>query len=101
MLSAITAWQDWLRHERRAAENTVVSYEHDLRGFLGFLTDHLGYPAGLADLAGLTKISQLKKRARAAGEHATHTRTQRGMLLPSHTIMPCHEMSFYDRLVKA
>ena len=56
VIKAIAEWQDWLRHERRAAENTIVSYEHDLKGFCLFLSDHLGYPPGLADLAGLTAL---------------------------------------------
>lgn len=56
VLAAIRDWRDWLRHERRAAENTVTSYEHDLCGFFAFLTDHLGYPPGLADLTGLTSM---------------------------------------------
>lgn len=51
--AAIGQWQDWLRHERRAAENTILGYEHDLRGFLDFLTEHLGYPPGLGELARL------------------------------------------------
>ena len=56
VIKAIAAWQDWLRHERRAAKNTIVSYEYDLKGFFLFLRDHLGYPPGLGDLAGLTAM---------------------------------------------
>ncbi len=56
VIKAIAAWQDWLRHERRAAKNTIVSYEYDLKGFFLFLRDHLGYPPGLGDLAGLTTM---------------------------------------------
>ena len=56
VIKAIAAWQDWLRHERRAAKNTIVSYEYDLKGFFLFLRDHLGYPPGLSDLAGLTTM---------------------------------------------
>ncbi len=54
VIKAIAAWQNWLRHERRAAENTIISYENDLRGFLLFLSKHLGYLPGLGDLAVLT-----------------------------------------------
>ena len=56
VIKAIAAWQDWLCHERRAAKNTIVSYEYDLKGFFLFLCDHLGYPPGLGDLAGLTAM---------------------------------------------
>ena len=56
VIKAIAAWQDWLRHERRAAKNTIVSYEYDLKGFFLFLSDHLGYPPGFGDLAGLTTM---------------------------------------------
>ena len=56
VIKAIAAWQDWLRHERRAAENTIVSYELDLKGFFLFLSDHLGYPPGLGDLVALTTM---------------------------------------------
>ena len=49
MTKAIAAWQNWLRHERRAAENTIVSYENDLNGFFLFLSNHLGYLPGLGD----------------------------------------------------
>ena len=54
VIKAIAAWQNWLRHERRAAENTIISYENDLKGFLLFLSEHLGYLPGLGDLAVLT-----------------------------------------------
>ena len=54
VIKAIAAWQNWLRHERRAAENTIISYENDLKGFLLFLSKHLGYLPGLGDLAVLT-----------------------------------------------
>ena len=53
IISAVEVWQDWLRHERRATENTVSSYSYDLDGFLKFLAEHLGYPPGLRDLESL------------------------------------------------
>ena len=56
VIKAIAAWQNWLRHERRAAENTIISYENDLKGFLLFLSEHLGYLPGLSDLAVLTSL---------------------------------------------
>ena len=56
VIKAIAAWQNWLRYERRAAENTIISYENDLKGFLLFLSGHLGYLPGLSDLAVLTSL---------------------------------------------
>ncbi|MCB1384402.1 MAG: tyrosine recombinase XerC [Nitratireductor sp.] len=47
------AWLSALAHERRMAEKTVEAYERDLRQFLQFLTDYLGHPPRLADLADL------------------------------------------------
>jgi len=44
---------DWLTHERQAADHTVEAYGHNLAGFLGFLTRHLGDTPDLSLLAGL------------------------------------------------
>ena len=43
-------WLDGLANERRLSGNTVEAYERDTRQFLGFLTQHLGGPATLADI---------------------------------------------------
>ena len=67
VIKAIAAWQNWLRHERRAAENTIISYENDLRGFLLFLSKHLGYLPGLGDL---TVLTSLDFRSYLAGRNA-------------------------------
>ncbi len=56
VISAVYAWCDWLRYERRATNNTIVSYSRDLEKFLIFLTGHLGYPPGLRDLAEMTLL---------------------------------------------
>ena len=50
---AIAAFLDYLARERRASGLTLVAYGHDLAGFHGFLTGHLGGAPTLADLAGL------------------------------------------------
>ncbi len=52
---ALEAFLDWMRCERRSAANTLVAYRHDLSGFLGFLTRHLGAEPDLAALASLTQ----------------------------------------------
>jgi integrase/recombinase XerC len=50
---ALADWQAWLIHERRSSRHTGEAYLRDLGGFLRFLTEHLGQPPGLADLAAL------------------------------------------------
>ncbi|RMD62301.1 MAG: recombinase XerC, partial [Alphaproteobacteria bacterium] len=51
--AAVSAWQDWLRDERRASAHTLAAYGRDFDHFLTFLADHLGGPAALSDLARL------------------------------------------------
>jgi len=48
-------WLAWLRHERRGSPHTLAAYGRDLGAFLGFLTGHLGQPAALAELSGLSR----------------------------------------------
>lgn len=52
--AAADGWMSHLAGERRLADNTLAAYERDLRQFLAFLRAHLGGPATLADIAGLT-----------------------------------------------
>lgn len=75
LISAIEEWRDWLRHEKRAAANTVAAYDRDLAAFLKFLTGHLGGLPGLADLGNLNPAdfrSYLAYRA-MAGQAPTST----------------------------
>lgn len=54
--AARNALQGWLRHEKalnNATQNTLLAYGSDMRGFLAFLTQHQGAPAGMAALRGV------------------------------------------------
>ena len=54
--SALEGWLNWLRHERRAADNTVASYIRDVKSFLQFLSGHLGFTPGIKDLEHLKPV---------------------------------------------
>ncbi len=67
----------WLGTERRASPLTVEAYGHDLAGFLGFLTGHLGAEPDLAALAGLSQAdlrAWLAASAAAGAGNATRAR---------------------------
>ena len=51
--AAVAEFLAWLADERRASPLTVREYGRDLRGFLGFMTGHLGAEPGLAALGAL------------------------------------------------
>ena len=53
LAGARAAWRDWLKSERRLSGNTLIAYEHDVAGFLGFMTTYLGTPPTLEALAKL------------------------------------------------
>ena len=56
LISAVEAWTDWLRTEKRTSKHTIDGYSRDAKVFFGFLNTHLGSPPGLDDLAGLKAI---------------------------------------------
>jgi integrase/recombinase XerC len=51
--SAQSAWRDWLKSERRMSGHTLIAYEHDVEGFLQFMTTYLGASPTLEVLAKL------------------------------------------------
>jgi len=51
--AAVGAWRRHLAQEKAYSRHTVAAYLRDVRGFLGFLQDYRGGPAGLETLAGL------------------------------------------------
>ncbi len=46
-------WLDFITSERRLSPKTCEAYARDVSFFLGFLTEHLGHPPKLSDLAKL------------------------------------------------
>ena len=74
---AARAYLAWLGTERRASPLTVEAYGHDLAGFLGFLTGHLGAEPDLNALAGLCQAdlrAWLAASAAAGAGNATRAR---------------------------
>lgn len=49
----VREWRAWLAAERRSSVNTLDAYARDAARFLAFLTEHLGHPPSLDDLAAL------------------------------------------------
>ncbi|MCX5616071.1 tyrosine recombinase XerC [Bombella sp. TMW 2.2559] len=50
---ALTAWQDWLTHEKRASKATQTAYLHDVSLALGFFSRHFGGDLPLESLGEL------------------------------------------------
>jgi integrase/recombinase XerC len=70
-------WLQSLKSERRLAAKTLEAYGRDLGQFAAFLQDHLGSPAGLAELEALTAADFrgfLARRRRAGVESRTLAR---------------------------
>ncbi|MDQ0313874.1 tyrosine recombinase XerC [Amorphus orientalis] len=53
LAAEVRSWLAHLAGERRLAGHTLEAYERDVRQLCGFLTEHLGAPPAIADLAGL------------------------------------------------
>ncbi len=53
VIAVIDDWRAWLAHERRISDHTLDGYGRDLRKFLRFISEHLGYLPGLQDLEAL------------------------------------------------
>ncbi len=75
--AAIAEWRNWLADEKRASPHTLAAYGRDLDHFLIFLSQHLGGPPGLADLAALRPAdfrSDLARRAAGGGARSSTAR---------------------------
>ena len=66
MPALLAAWEDWLRHVRRASAHTLVSYRHDIDHFIAFTQQHMGQEA---DIALLTSLQPRDIRAWLASRH--------------------------------
>ena len=64
-LEAVNGFLDWLRRERDSSPHTIIAYQNDLAGFLGFLTGHFAREPTLIDLAA---VQQTDLRAWLAQE---------------------------------
>src|SRR5690606_19870610 len=59
LMAAREEWLKTLKDMRRLSDNTLEAYERDTRQFLHFLTDHLGEPPSLGDIASL-RVADLR-----------------------------------------
>ncbi|MCA0305624.1 MAG: tyrosine recombinase XerC [Proteobacteria bacterium] len=75
--AARQAWRDWLKSERRLSAHTLTAYEHDVAGFLGFMTSYLGKPPSLDALAKLKPAEFRAWLAERAREGMARTSTAR------------------------
>lgn len=76
-LEAVHQFLEWLQRERDSSPHTVIAYQNDLAGFLGFLTEHLGHEPVMADLAALQQTdlrAWLAKQASDGTGNATRAR---------------------------
>jgi len=67
LAAAAAEWQTWLSDGRRSSAHTIAAYRRDLGGFLGFLTEHLGGPPGIAALGALAPADLRAWLARRVG----------------------------------
>jgi integrase/recombinase XerC len=55
LADTIEAWLAQMSHERRSSAHSVAAYRRDIAAFLHFMSDHLGGPPRLADMATLAR----------------------------------------------
>ncbi len=75
--AAATEFLSHMRDQRRASPRTIEAYARDLANFGAFLAEHLGHPASLDDLAGLSPMdfrSHLARRRNAGDGSRTLAR---------------------------
>lgn len=77
LASARDEWRDWLKSERRLAGHTLIAYEHDVAGFLGFMATYLGAPPTLEALSKLKPSEFRAWLAEKARQGAARSSTAR------------------------
>jgi len=79
LLCATTAWQVWLRDERRCSTHTCDAYARDLAAFIEFLAHHLGKEPRLKELKGLRPADFRAWLAARANKELSRTSTARAL----------------------
>lgn len=79
LVKARLDWLDGLARERRLSPLTVDAYERDTRQFLHFLTNHLGGPPGISDVADLQSADLRAFLTHRRGDGAGARTLGRGM----------------------
>jgi integrase/recombinase XerC len=79
VIAAVEDWREWIAHERRASPHTLGAYSRDLAAFLAYLTEHLGHPPALDDLAGLSVADFRGFLARRTADGIGHSSLGRAM----------------------
>ncbi|HYC65635.1 MAG TPA: tyrosine recombinase XerC [Reyranellaceae bacterium] len=77
LAAARDGWRDWLKSERRLAGHTLTAYEHDVDGFLSFMSTYLGAPPSLDDLGRLKPSEFRAWLAEKARQGAARSSTAR------------------------
>ena len=76
---AIALWRDWLRGQRRLAENTEKAYVTDVSEFMAFLIEHLGETPDLAAIERLHIRDYRAWLARRAAKGISASSRARGL----------------------
>ncbi len=79
LLDEADRWRRWLADERRAADDTIEAYGHDLGAFFVFLGAHLGAPPDLDSLAALKAADFRAWLARRAMDGLERSSTARAL----------------------
>ena len=75
----IKNWCFWMLIERNCSNHTLDAYCRDISAFLSYLANHLGFPPGLNELAGLTIADFRGYLARRHNNGLSHTSTARAL----------------------
>jgi integrase/recombinase XerC len=79
VVEAVRGWLARLANERRASAHTLDAYGRDVAAFLAFLTEHLGGPPDLADLAAMRTADFRSWLARRAADRLAASSTARAL----------------------